>query len=392
MNAKRYSILVVDDSRADQLLAQKVLESAGYTIQIESTCSGALQNIQKNVPDLVLLDVMLPDGNGYDLCRQIKEIIAERELFVPIMLITSKNRSEDKVIGFKSGADDYLIKPPASDEMIARVQGLLRMRDLQQDLKEAHDRVAHANRLIDREMRIIGDIQRSFLPQEFPAHPELELAAFYEPSMQAGGDYYDVIQLDEEHWGIVMADIAGHGISAAVVMAITQMTVKEFAPHHTSPSGALHEFNKKLKQYITEDYYVTMFYSILNLQNMEMVYSSAGHNPMLYYSISDRRISSLETASGFPLRTFDMKRYDERKVSILPGDKILLFTDGVTDIINSKREFYGTKRLEKTFERNGDRSPSDLIQEIEKDTEAFREGENRLDDFTLLIIGRRNSS
>ncbi|MEW6235650.1 MAG: SpoIIE family protein phosphatase [Candidatus Omnitrophota bacterium] len=366
----------------------QVLEKGGYELFIEESPK-AIQEVMRNIePDLVLMDYSMTEKIEDDLCKEIKKYSVERGKFIPIILLFTLSDFDNKLAGLDNGADDFLIKPPSPKELLARVRNLLRVCDLQDNLRETNVRLERAQRIIEREINIVGQIQRSFLPRTFPSHPNLRLAARYQPSTQAGGDYYDVVSLDENRWGIVIADIAGHGVSAAVVMALTQMAVKEFSSDANSPQEALKIFNEKLNRHLSSEHFVTMFYSILDLRTMELTYASAGHYPMMFYSAHEHRVKMLEIEPGFPLRTFNSERYEQKNETLKPGDKILLFTDGVTDVFNLEKEFYGVERLKETFLRNCDTSPEVLVQTIYHDTEIFRKGKTRLDDFTLMVICR----
>lgn len=382
-------ILVVEDSRVDAMQARMLLEKQGYHVIIAMNAQEAMDRLIQHVPDLVLLDIMLPDKSGWDVCKDIKEYTSVHGHFVPVILLTSLGDIDDKVIGFESGADDYLVKPPAKKELLARIRSLLRIRDLQENLRRAHKKLSRALGVIKRDIKIVAEIQRSFLRETFPYHPELDLAAKYQPSYHAGGDYYDVVEVDENHLGFMVADIAGHGVSAAVVMAITQMTVKEFAVGITSPGKALKRINEKLNYHLSSEHFVTVFYAILNQKTMEMVYTSAGHNPMFYYCAETDSISLLRTGPDFPLRTFETKWYEEKSLQLKKGDKVLLFTDGVLDVQNPQMDFYGEERLQEVLKKYHHLPSNLLIQQIMEDTETFRNGRKRLDDFTLFVIGRR---
>ena len=383
------TILVIEDSRLDGMQVRMLLEKEGYEVALAMDAREAMQILSHHIPDLVILDIMLPDKSGWDVCKDIKSYTSERNRFVPVILLTSLGEVDNKVFGFESGADDYLVKPPAKKELLARIRSMIRIRDLQENLRKMNSKLSHAQKIIKRDIKIVAQIQRSFLLSEFPYHPKMELAAKYTPSYQAGGDYYDVVEVDNDHWGIIIADIAGHGVSAAVVMAVTQLTVKEFAVGITSPSEALLQINKKLNQHLSSEHFVTAFYAIVNIHTMEMVYSSAGHNPMLYYSAKEDKVSLLKTGPDFPLRTFETEQYEEKSMQMNPFDKILLFTDGVLDVQNPEMDFYGQERLEKIFKDNHAVTSEELVDRIVQDTEFFRRGKRRLDDFTLLVIGCR---
>jgi len=391
MVEKPRRILIVESSQSSYLQSLnsqlwQVLEKGGYELFVEKS-SKVIHEVMQNIePDLILMDVSMTSQMEGSLCKEIKKYGAAIGKFIPIILLFSLNDFDNRLAGLDSGADDFLIKPPAPKELLARVRNLLRVRDLHDNLRETNDRLKRAQKIIEREIYIVGQIQQSFLPRAFPSHPNLKLAARYQPSTQAGGDYYDVLSIDENRWGFVIADIAGHGVSAAVVMALTQMAVKEFSSSINSPQEALKTFNEKLNRHLSSDHFVTMFYSILDLRNMELTYASAGHLPMMHYSSQEHQVKMLDVEPGFPLRTFNSEKYEEKKVTLRPGDKILLFTDGVTDAFNRSKEFYGAERLKDILLRNSDSSPEVLVQSIYDDTEIFRNGKPQLDDFTLMAI------
>ncbi|RJP22956.1 MAG: response regulator [Candidatus Omnitrophota bacterium] len=360
-------------------MIRRILESAGYRVLTAFSIADTFAVLREQVPDMIILSVIMPDGHGHEVCKTIKSRMEREDHFIPIILLTSQNETKYKIAGLESGADDYMLKPPSKQELLARVHVLLRNMDLQNELREAHDK-------LEREFKIVGDIQRSFLPREFPSHPILKLAACYEPSQQAGGDYYDVIEIDANHWGLVMADIAGHGVSAAVVMALTQWTVKEFARGITSPSKALTKFNQILTRHLTSEHFVTMFYAVLNLQRMELTYASAGHGAMLFYSAAERNVHSLKTKNGFPLKSFEGDEYDERKEIVQAGDRILLFTDGVVEMMDENHVLYGIDRLSNLLLAHPNASSTALVDKILDDSESFRKKQERFDDFTLMVV------
>lgn len=387
MNRNNNSILVVDDSRVDSEIVKSLLIRSGYQVKTAATCKEAIEIVEDRAPSLVLLDVILPDGNGYETCRVIKDFSRNNDIYIPVILLTGLHGIEDKIEGLESGADDFVSKPPIPLELLARVRSLLRVRELQQNLHEANLRITKANSLIEREIARIGDIQRSFLPQQLPSHAHVKLAACYHPSAEAGGDYYDVIPLDENRWAIVMADIAGHGASAAVVMAITQMAVKDIALNCETPQQALLRINEKLSGHLQSHHFVTMFYSILSLNERELIYASAGHNPMLFYVHADNSVHLLETEPSYPLCTFLTDGYMEYRRRFEPGDRLMLYTDGVLDVQREDKDFYGLERLTSAFLTHRLLQPHALIDSIFQDTEAFRDEADRVDDFTLMAVG-----
>ncbi len=352
VSAKR--ILIVDDSRTNVTLLKKSLRHCGYDVISALSGLKAIKVLatafeEGNPPDIVLLDVMMPGMDGFETCRRLKEMAARQEYFIPVVLLTSLDSVEDKLTGFESGAEDYLVKPPDRQELLARVRSMIRIKDLQDGLMKANRELEATQTQLQRELQIVGDLQLSFLPKVYPTHPELSLAAVYKPSEMAGGDYYDVIEIDEDHWGLVVADVTGHGASAAVVMAVTHLLMHSFVNTFRFPSTSLKVVNEKLNTHLTSDHhFVTMFYGILCLtpksaerNEMMFTYSSAGHNPMYIVRGRTGEVTELHTKLGFPLRSFESDEYDEAQIDLQPGDKLVLFTDGLIENCDDRGQILG---------------------------------------------------
>ncbi len=392
-------ILAVDDSPPNVLLLQKTLGNAGYEVipaygGIEAI-KIAGQALEDGSPlDLVLLDVMMPDMDGFEVCRRLKALAKTRETFLPIVLLTALDKTADKVMGFESGADDYLVKPPAKDELLARVRSMVQMKALQEGLITANRKLEEAQAALERELCIVGEIQRSFLPKVFPSHPKLVLAASYVPSTQAGGDYYDVIEIDKEHWGLVMADVTGHGASAAVVMAVTHLLMRSFVNTFKFPSTALKVVNEKLNAHLSSDHFVTMFYGILKLSpnkksgGMTFTFSSAGHNPMYLLRGTTGEVIELKTELGFPLRSFMSDEYDEAQIDVIAGDKLVLFTDGLVESANGKGQIIGESRIVDALAEMTEYNAEDTVAGLHRVLEDFCGDEPLRDDLTMFVVHR----
>lgn len=382
------NILIIEHSPVDGYKIQTFLEEQQFSVRLVQTSREALYEIEKSPPDLVILNAQLPDNHGYGICGQIKSIGESKGMFLPVILLTTKDRVRDIVEGLDSGADDYVVKSLVLDELLARVRSLIRIQSLQYELQRTNRKLSEIHARMQRELDIVECIQRSFLPSDFPHHPELTVGARYIPSMKAGGDYHDVVPVDDRHWGVVMADISGHGASAAVIMALTQMTVKEFAKGILHPAEALTRFNEILERHVHTDHYITMLYGVLNLDTLDMTYASAGHHPMLHYSARTGEIAQINTDRGFPLLTFDNNEFDERTETIRPGDRILFYTDGVLDLKNDAGEFLGLERLEELMKKHLDKNAGELVGNVLDDAKDFYRGEAYLDDISMLAIAR----
>jgi sigma-B regulation protein RsbU (phosphoserine phosphatase) len=243
---------------------------------------------------------------------------------------------------------------------------------------------------LDEELRIVGDIQRSLLPEVLPSIPGFELAAYYQTSARAGGDYYDFFPLDGGGWGLFIADVAGHGTPAAVLMAITHAIAHSQPGTHAPPGKLLSYLNDNLaRSYTRGDTFVTAFYAVLDPASRTLSYSTAGHNPPRL--VRGGRVLSLDENGAIPLGIFVEQEYGQAMVMMTKGDLLLLYTDGITEAMApqkgaSSRELFGVERLDRLLLDFGKSSPQECIGRIRNEVAAFCEGAPPTDDQTLIAI------
>jgi sigma-B regulation protein RsbU (phosphoserine phosphatase) len=250
---------------------------------------------------------------------------------------------------------------------------------LRKELKEAYE-------VVERELKVVADIQRSLLPQTLPRIPNLELGAYYRTSQWAGGDYYDFFLLPDGRWGILIADVSGHGTPAAVMMAITHSLAHSLPGPPDPPAQLLGYVNRKLAHHYTarNEVFVTAFYGVYDPVRRTLTYSSAGHNPPRLKRCGDRSIHSLEEVGGPPLGLFDNLEYDQTTLSLLPGDVLVFYTDGITEAMNAQNRQFGPERLDSVFNRC-DLDADTIIRAIIEAIEEFTGGQPPEDDRTLLV-------
>jgi phosphoserine phosphatase RsbU/P len=200
----------------------------------------------------------------------------------------------------------------------------------------------------DRELQAIAKLHRTLLPRELAKIPTLDLAVYYQPCGRAGGDYYDVFPLPKNRWGIFIADVAGHGTSAAVQMAIVHALVKTFSGTSSSPGPMLEYLNRHLHRMDAEESgaFVTAFYSIYDADRATLQFASAGHEPARLYRPSERHLYHLRPPRRLPLGIDPELQYPSEKFDLLPGDRVLFMTDGVTEAQDSTGEQFGSARID----------------------------------------------
>jgi len=253
------------------------------------------------------------------------------------------------------------------------------------------NQLADALRTIDRELQTVGDIQKTLLPETLPAIDGFELAAYYQTSARAGGDYYDFFPLDEQGWGMFIADVSGHGTPAAVLMAITHAIAHSQPGHHKPPASLLSFLNDRLSRaYTRGGTFITAFYAVLDPIKRTLTYARAGHNPPRL--MRGGKVMSLESASGLPLGIMTGQEYDQATVQLQPGDMLLLYTDGITEagapVSNgNERQLFGTERMDEVLCSCPKLSAEACIKKIRDAVDAFTMGSTPpSDDQTLIAI------
>lgn len=248
------------------------------------------------------------------------------------------------------------------------------------------DQLRKSNEALERELQIVADIQRSLLPNRLPHIPHLDLAANYKTSRHAGGDYYDLFPLPDGRWGILIADVSGHGTPAAVLMAITHSLAHAYPGPPSPPGRMLDHINDCLAEKYTSDSetFVTAFYGIFDPEKRTLSYSSAGHNPPRMRPCGDATVVSLDGARNLPLGILSDREYGEETIQLSPGDQLIFYTDGITEAVNASGKMYGLDRLDSVLENcHGD--AAELILAVLGDLEVFVEGVPAGDDQTLLV-------
>jgi sigma-B regulation protein RsbU (phosphoserine phosphatase) len=250
----------------------------------------------------------------------------------------------------------------------------------QQRLQAAYDR-------IDRELQVVADIQRSLLPRKLPKIPGAELAAHYQTSAHAGGDYYDFFPLPNDSWGLFVADVSGHGTPAAVLMAITHAIAHTHPGFPLPPDEVLRFINQKLAASYTNGNgtFVTAFYGVFDPHRRVLKYSSAGHPPPRH--VRKCEVVGVDGETSLPLGIMAEEDFLVHTLEMAKGDRVLLYTDGVTDTFNAEGEAWGTARLDQACEGIEQGAGTEgFLQGVLGEMDRFAEGVPPTDDRTLVVL------
>jgi len=248
------------------------------------------------------------------------------------------------------------------------------------------DELQRAYRQLDDEMAVIAEIQRSLLPRKLPRIGGLDLAAHYRPAARAGGDYYDFLPYRDGRWGMLIADVSGHGSPAAVEMAITRTLAHVHAREPAEPGEMLRYLNLNLTPRLSRlrGAFVTAWYGVYDEGQRSLRYACAGHLPPRLKRCSDGTLFELEAPGAPPLGVLPDQKFGEGEQELVEGDQMVLFTDGITEAFNPKREMFGLGRLDETLHDCGIDANA-LVETVVETLDTFVEGRELADDVTLLV-------
>src|SRR6266481_2848032 len=296
-------VLVVDDAPANLQVVRSILKD-DFKIRVATSGAKALELVkEKPQPDLILLDVTMPDMDGYEVCGILKATPESRD--IPVIFLTGKTEADDETKGFDLGAVDYIHKPFLAAVVKARVHTHLMLR-------EAREQLSRQLISINSELEMARKIQLAILPHTTPKITGLEIAARYVPMGSVAGDFYDFILVDEKHIGILIADATGHGLPAALIASMLQMALAAQVAHAAEPCRVLAGLNQALCGKFTT-HFVTAAYIYVDMETGIMRYAGAGHPPLLLWRGTTRSVDELEE-NGLVLGLFSDATYLEIEV------------------------------------------------------------------------------
>jgi serine phosphatase RsbU (regulator of sigma subunit) len=372
------TVLVVDDTPSNIQTINSILKEL-YKVRIATNGSKALELVKAApVPDLVLLDVMMPDMNGYEVCAHFKTDPETRD--IPVIFLTGQTEIEDETRGFEAGAVDYVHKPFSPAVVKARVHTHLVLRGIRQQL---------ASQLcaIQKELETAREIQLSILPDEIPKIEGLDIAARYIPMASVAGDFYDFIVVDDKHIGILVADVSGHGMPAALVASMLKIALAAQVPNAADPAKVLSGLNQTLCGKF-QRHYVTAAYMYVDMANRTLTYAGAGHPPLLLWGRSSAGVRDV-LENGLFLGKFNVATYSSVELPFEPGDSALLYTDGIPETTNPSEIEFGARRFRQFLAEDrctsADQLADRLLREVSK-WSACDSGQDLHDDITMVAI------
>ena len=366
--------LIVDDQQDILEALHLLLKGEGYETELVNSPLAVIESLKVRSFDLLLMDLnyardTTSGQEGLDLVARVKEI----DNTLPIIVMTAWGTVPLAVETMRRGVRDFVQKPWENAQLVAKLNAQVEWSRTERE-RLRRDQI---------EMEDARDIERRLLPAEIRQIPGYEITGCWQPARMVGGDYFDVLGLGDDRVGLCIADVVGKGVPAALLMSNLQAAVKSAGPECLQPSQLAAKLNEALLQHLAQGKFITFFYGLLDGRGKRLAYTNAGHNPPILMR-GDGSHLRLEQG-GAALGLFEGWHFERGRVSLASGDRLLLFTDGVTEASKDDGEEYGETRLLALLRENRALPATDLQILIMQAVNEFSGGTLQ-DDATLIVV------
>jgi phosphoserine phosphatase RsbU/P len=391
MGTLQQRILIADDQQDILDALRLLLKGHGYTTHGVTSSSDLLEALAKDEFDLLLMDLNYArDSTSGQEGLDLLALLQQNENLPPVVVMTGWATVGLAVEAMQRGVADFVEKPWNNTRLLEILQKQIALgRERRESLRragqesQARQEMLFQLQLQKQEIADARAIQQGLLPKEIPQLPGYEIASAWQSALTVGGDYFDILPFGEETLGLCIADVAGKGLSAALLMSNLQAAVRGLASPSLPPDSLCSRLNALLCRNMTSDRFITFFYAQLFGPTRLFRYTSAGHNPpfLLHADGTHQRLQE----GGGVLGVFPNQKFDLGSAQLAPGDRVILFTDGVTEANNPEGEEFGEARLLGLLEQNRASSAGELQKRILNAAAAFSGGHWH-DDITLLVL------
>ena len=381
MDQEPTQVLIVDDEEDLELLIRQKfrrrIREGNLKFLFAHNGKEALEVLRKN-PDvyLVLSDINMPVMDGLTLLSQL----ADAEQDVQAVIVSAYGDMKNIRTAMNRGAFDFLTKPIDFNDLEATIEkGIKHVQALQTAL-ETRDRLT----AVKQELDMARDVQMSFQPEALPPNEHHDVKATIIPAREVGGDLYDFFFIDEPRIGLVIADVSGKGVPAALFTTVTRALLRAAtSKEYSTPGDCLTMVNDLLCESNPSCIFITLFFGVLDLRTGELNYSNAGHNPPRVLR-TDSRVEVVPKTGNIVLGIQQDHTYHNDRIQLRPGDTLFLYTDGITEAENSKSEEFTESRLDERLAKLADASSERLITDVVDAVQEFVGDAVQSDDITCV--------
>ena len=383
---QRVKILVVDDEvDLEPLIRQKFRRQIRDEVYDFVFAHNGLEALTKLIefPNIgvVLSDINMPEMDGLTLLLKLKEL---KNPSLRTVVVSAYCDMDNIRTAMNRGAFDFLTKPINFDDLEITINKTLEEIAMQRKAMREHDQLIS----LRHDLNVAREIQLGILPKVFPPFPhraEFDIYGSMTAAKEVGGDFFDFFLIDNENLGLVIGDVSGKGIPAAIFMAVSRTLIRATGLKGASAGECLRLVNNLLCNESVNSMFVTVFYAIFNTKTGELQYANGGHNPP-YLLKGGGVVEMLPSAGNMFLGCFEEAAFETRTVQLNPNDALFLFTDGVTEAFNCENQMYGETRLEEKLNSPTPLAAEEMVNGIINDVSDFSEGFPQSDDITLLAI------
>lgn len=382
MGKQPYKILVVDDEPdLEPLMLQRMrrpIRSGKYLFTFASNGLEALEKLRTDEDiDMVISDINMPKMDGLTLLNQIPEVDPN----IRAVIVSAYGDMENIRTAMNRGAFDFVTKPIDFKDLQVTIDRTLRHLEDWREVLASRDQLVS----IQNELSIASKIQQSILPTEFPENSCYAIFGSMEPARNVGGDFFDVINLEDGLLGIAIADVSDKGVPAALFMMSSRTLLKGSAISFGDPGRVLSEVNGLLVENNEAAMFISVLYAVFDPRNGLLSYSNGGHNPPLVIH-ADGTSNLLPLTGGIALGIVEGFQFDLESVTLVPGDMVVLYTDGVTEAINGEFEEFGLDRLQQLCVAQVGKRPQEANEAIFQGVKDFVGDAPQFDDITCMTF------
>ena len=376
-------ILIVDDVVGNIQIIGNLLIENGYNISVSINGRQALNTARNISPDLILLDIMMPEIDGFDVCRELKKDPRLKE--VPVIFLTAKHETKDIVTGFAVGGVDFITKPFQKQEVLARIESQLELKFSRDLLIQQSNEIKLLNDNLNEELSIAAEYFSFLLPERID-NDRIQTFWKYYPTAKLGGDAFGNFWIDDKHFALYLFDVCGHGIASGMYSVSLINTLKyQNLPDtdFTSPESVFSALNKIYQIHEHYGMYFTIWYGVFNVETRELNYAAAGHHPAII-SHPDGKTEFLASPNFIVggLENYDFK---SKKVTLELNTDIYVFSDGTYHLTQPDGKIWGIDDMRQFLEARHSRADKEL-NELYEFVSNLYEFSTQKDDFTILKV------
>ena len=334
--------------------------------------------------DIVLSDINMPEMDGLTLLSKINEL---RNPAQKCIMVSTYGDMKNIRTAMNRGAFDFATKPIDMEDLSLTIEKAVEEVNYIKQTQREHLQLES----IQSDLAVAGEIQKAILPCRFPPFPEiksLDIYASMTPAKEIGGDFYDFFRLDDNRIGLVIADVSGKGVPAALFMAVSNTLLRSISMTKDNSQDCIDELNRLLCRVNVNSMFVTVFYGILNHRTGELDYTNGGHNPAYILRGKNGELERLGRFPNLVVGGFEDFSYKSESAQLDPGDSLFLYTDGITEAFDAKDEAFGDERLEDSLVELYHDDAKTIIEGVYADLGEFIGDRTQSDDITMLVVKR----